>query len=441
MADFKNTREGRNVAQKYADILHLSRPEPPVKHPRMALSNRAKIFSPFAALRGFDDEIFSEGASKLLVKKVELSDEEKNDLSDKLLQVKKGMKVVVRYFVKTAESTGKYISLTGTVVMIDPVYPKEDDTMEIVVKQKRAAAYCRVSTGMECQEGSYEIQKSYFTELLSNNPDEELVKVYADEGSGRSTQGRPEFRQMIQDCVDGKIDIIYTKSISRFSRNMLDCVTVVRQLKELGIPVIFEKEGINTMDGQSELFFHILAIIAEEESKSIGENVRAGIAYLHDQGIPTGRVTYGFRRVNKQGEWRIEESEARRVRYAFDQAAKGVCYADIRACLDKMEDEENTGVSWSQNRNRLPNMLKNVAYMGDYWTDCYYTAYGKNGHRYSKRNRGERAQVHLEDHHEGIVSREQFERVQTMIQMGLLHSGRKKYNDEQQKVLNDPKWQ
>ena len=122
MEDFKNTKEGRAVAQKYSDILHLSRPEPPVKHPRMALSNRAKIFSPFAALRGFDDEISREGASKLLVKKVELSDEEKNNLSDKLLQVKKGMMVVVRYFVKTSESTGKYISLTGTVVMIDPVY-------------------------------------------------------------------------------------------------------------------------------------------------------------------------------------------------------------------------------------------------------------------------------------------------------------------------------
>lgn len=122
MADFKNTQEGRNVAQKYADILHLNRPEPPVKHPRMALSNRAKIFSPFAALRGFDDEISSEGTSKLLVKKAELSDEEKNDLSDKLLPVTKGMKVVVQYFVRTTESTGKYISLTGTVVMIDPVY-------------------------------------------------------------------------------------------------------------------------------------------------------------------------------------------------------------------------------------------------------------------------------------------------------------------------------
>ena len=122
MADFKNTKEGRLVAQKYADILHLSRPEPPAKHPRMSITNRAKIFSPFAALRGFDDEISNEGSSKLLVKKVELSDEEKNNLSDKLLQVKKGMKVVVRYFVRTTENTGKYLNLTGTVVMIDPIY-------------------------------------------------------------------------------------------------------------------------------------------------------------------------------------------------------------------------------------------------------------------------------------------------------------------------------
>ena len=312
--------------------------------------------------------------------------------------------------------------------------------MEIVAKRRRAAAYCRVSTGMECQEGSYEIQKSYFTELLSNSPHAELVKVYADEGSGRSMRGRPEFQQMIQDCMDGKIDVIYTKSISRFSRNMLDCVTVVRQLKERGIPVIFDKEGVNTMDSQSELFFHILAIIAEEESKSIGENVKAGISYRHDQGIPTGHVPYGFRRVNKQGAWCIEESEARRVRYAFDQAAQGICYADIRTGLNKMEAEEHTGVSWSHSRKRLPLMLRHVAYMGDYWTDCYYTAYGKNGRRYSKRNTGERAQVHIEGHHEPIVSKEKFERVQVMMQMGLLHSGRRNFTEEQKKVLNDPNW-
>ena len=154
MADFKNTKEGRNVAQKYADILHLSRPEPPVKYPRMALSNRAKIFSPFAALRGFDDEISSEGASKLLVKKVELSDDEKNTLSDKLLQVKKGMKVVVRYFMKTAESTGKYISLTGTVVMIDPVYRELKVMQDSDRKAMALRKSCRLSfpsvTSLNC---------------------------------------------------------------------------------------------------------------------------------------------------------------------------------------------------------------------------------------------------------------------------------------------------
>ena len=113
--------------------------------------------------------------------------------------------------------------------------------METMIKRKRVAAYCRVSTGMECQEGSYEIQKNYYTNLLANSSDAELVRVYADEGSGRTTQGRPEFQQMIRDCEAGKIDIIYTKSISRFSRNMLDCVTVVSRLKEMGISVIFER--------------------------------------------------------------------------------------------------------------------------------------------------------------------------------------------------------
>ena len=313
--------------------------------------------------------------------------------------------------------------------------------METMIKRKRAAAYCRVSTGMECQEGSYEIQKNYYTNLLANSSDAELVRVYADEGSGRTTQGRPEFQQMIRDCEAGKIDIIYTKSISRFSRNMLDCVTVVRRLKEMGISVIFERECINTMDRQSELFFHILAIIAEEESRSIGKNLKMGISGLHDKGIPTGRVTYGYRRVNNTGTWRIEESEARRVRYAFNQAANGVCYKDIRAGLDRMEMEENTGVSWSKNRKRLTALLRHMAYKGDYMTDCYYTTYGKNGKRYSKLNKGECIRIHLEDHHEPIVSREQFERVQTLMQMGLLDSGRCRFTEEQKKILNDSKWQ
>lgn len=313
--------------------------------------------------------------------------------------------------------------------------------MDAMQNRRRAAAYCRVSTGMECQEGSYETQIQYYRELLSRHPDEELVEIYADEGSGRSTQGRPAFRQMMQDCEAGRIDVIYTKSISRFSRNILDCVTAVRRLKELGIAVIFEREGIHTMQDWNELFFHIMAIAAEEESRSIGGNVKAAIESRHARGIPTGRPTYGYRRLNRDGDWRIEESEARRVRYAFDQAAKGVGYDVIRAGLDEMEREEKTGISWSRNRSRLPRMLKHIAYTGDYMTDAYYTAYTKKGHRYSKRNTGERAQFYLEEHHEPIVSREQFERVQTLMRMGLLRSGRKRYTQQQRQILNDPSWQ
>ena len=312
--------------------------------------------------------------------------------------------------------------------------------MKTKTKPIRAAAYCRVSTGMECQEGSYEWQKRYYTGYISNVPDCELVKVYGDEGSGRSMQRRPGFRQMLQDCAEGKIDVIYTKSVSRFSRNMLDCVTVVRQLKELGIPVIFEKENINTLEGYRELFFHILTILAEEESKSIGSNVKAEITASHERGIPTGRVTYGYRRINKKGEWRIEESEARRVRYAFDRAAEGVCFFDIRKGLNHMENEEKTEISWSRNRDRLTRLLKCIAYTGDYITDRYYTAYGKDGPRYSKRNRGERQRIYLEEHHEAIVSRAQFERVQAMLSMGLLHSNRKNFTKKQWKFLNDSSW-
>ena len=314
--------------------------------------------------------------------------------------------------------------------------------MEVMVKRKRAAAYCRVSTDLEMQEGSFEWQKRHYTELLSGNPDVELVHVYGDEGcSGRYADRRPEFQQMLKDCEDGKIDVIYTKSISRFSRNLADCVTVIRRLKELGIPVIFEKESINSMDSQSELLFYILTIIAQEESNSISQNVKWGIDKRHAEGKPTGKVPYGYRRADADGHWRIEEAEARRVRYAFAQAARGASYQSIREGLDEMEKQEGTGVSWTRNRNRAPLLLRSVSYTGDYITDRYYTALSENGHRYSRRNRGERDQYYLENHHEGIVSKELFERVQTMIRLGLLNSRGYRLTEERRRVLEDAGWQ
>lgn len=312
--------------------------------------------------------------------------------------------------------------------------------MKKQANRKRAAAYCRVSTGMECQEGSLAWQIRYYKEILSCNPATNLIRIYADEGSGRSIRDRPEFCQMIQDCEAGKIDVIYTKSISRFSRNLIDCLTVLHRLKMLGIPVFFEKEHIDSMELQSEFLFHVLSIVAQEESRSIGQNILWGIQQRHAQGIPTGKVTYGYRRIDKFGHWMIEESEARRVRYAFDQAARGICFAEIRAGLDEMESRDRTGVSWSQNRNRLPLLLRNVNYTGDYITDTYFAAFGKRGCRYSKKNCGEHEQFYLEDHHVPIISREQFHRVQVLLHLGLLHSRRKYLTEEQRTILQDPDW-
>ncbi len=153
----------------------------------------------------------------------------------------------------------------------------------------RVGAYCRVSTDSEEQEGSYEAQVSHYTAVIRANPDWELAGIYADEGiSGTQVKRRKEFGRMIDDCNTGKIDLVITKSISRFARNTLDCIRYIRELKSLGIPIIFEKEHINTMDAKGELFITIMASIAQEESQSISQNVRMGIQYRMQQG--KGRV-------------------------------------------------------------------------------------------------------------------------------------------------------
>ena len=129
----------------------------------------------------------------------------------------------------------------------------------------KAGVYCRVSTQLEIQEGSLAWQRQHYFELLSNDPNIESVQVYCDEGfSGKYADRRPGFQQMLKDCEAGKIDVLYAKSISRFSRNLADCISTVRRLRTLGIPVLFEEEGINTMNIPSELLFHILSIVAQE---------------------------------------------------------------------------------------------------------------------------------------------------------------------------------
>lgn len=140
--------------------------------------------------------------------------------------------------------------------------------MESQLRRLRVAAYCRVSTDEEEQESSYNIQIDYYTDLIQNNPEWIFVGIYADEGiTGTSTKKRDDFKRLIRDCMAGRIDLIITKSISRFARNTLDCLMYVRKLKEIGVAVYFEKENLNTMDENSEMVLTILSSLAQEESQ------------------------------------------------------------------------------------------------------------------------------------------------------------------------------
>ena len=149
----------------------------------------------------------------------------------------------------------------------------------------RVAAYCRVSTDSDEQATSYDAQIEHYTEYISKNPDWVLAGIFADDGiTGTNTKKRDEFNRMIDECHAGNIDMIITKSISRFARNTLDCLKYIRELKDKNIPVFFEKESINTMDSKGEVLLTIMASLAQQESQSLSQNVKMGIQYRYQQG-------------------------------------------------------------------------------------------------------------------------------------------------------------
>ena len=170
-------------------------------------------------------------------------------------------------------------------ISIIPAKPAYDRSIRPQMRTLRVAAYCRVSTLMEQQESSYEAQVQYYTEKIKSNPNWKLAGIYADDGkSATSTRKRADFQSMIDDCMAGKIDMVITKSISRFARNTVDSLTNIRKLKEKNIAVFFEKEGINTLEGSGELLITILSSQAQEESRNISENCHWGIVRRFEAG-------------------------------------------------------------------------------------------------------------------------------------------------------------
>ncbi len=297
----------------------------------------------------------------------------------------------------------------------------------------RAACYVRCSCDTDIMEGSYETQEAYFRQMIEEDPNLALVECYGDFGkSGGEALTRPGFQQMIRDAEEHKFDVLYTKSVSRFSRNVSDFCETVNRFRELGVTIFFEREGLNTADRSTELFMNILSAVAQEELRSIRENVRLGIEARTSTGHPVGRTPYGYIRVDRDANWGILEDEAKRVRLIFRMAAEGNCYQDILTALNRTE----TDYKWKH--DRVYKILTNIAYKGDVITGKTYVVHGrKTGQRV---NKGERPQYLLQEHHAPIVTPELFDRVQSLIELGLLHSWKQVQKAEYRRLIADERW-
>ena len=280
--------------------------------------------------------------------------------------------------------------------------------------KRRVAGYARVSTDSDDQYASYEAQVDYYTTMIKANAEWEFVGIYTDEGiSGTSTTRREGFNRMIADALAGKIDLIVTKSVSRFARNTVDSLSTIRKLKEHKVEVYFEKESIKTFDSKGELLITIMSSLAQEESRSISENVKWG----RRKRFADGQVTVPFTRFlgydkGPNGTLVVNAEQAKLVRYIFSLFLQGLTFHGI---AKRLGDEGYTTVTSKRvwHSSTIQQMLTNVKYKGDALLQKYYIA-----DFLTKKpivNKGEVPQYYVEKNHEAIIAPEVFDLVQKEI--------------------------
>lgn len=289
-----------------------------------------------------------------------------------------------------------------------PILRKRDyEGNPLVITRKRVAAYVRVSTDDEQLE-SFQSQKKYYQEKISENRDWVMVGIYADEAiTGTKVDKREQFQRMIQDCMDGKIDVIMTKSVSRFSRNTVDILQYVRLLKERGIAVIFEKENINTMTEQGEMMLTLMGTLAQNEVESTSKNVKMGIKMKMKRGELmgfNGCLGYDYHPEDKT--ITVNEAEAETVRLIFELYLQGYGTYTIARRLTELGKVNKKGqVKWTDSGVR--GIIKNEKYKGDLLLQKTITTDPISKRRIE--NFGEEEQYYVRNHHEPIVSREVWE--------------------------------
>lgn len=272
------------------------------------------------------------------------------------------------------------------------------------------AAYCRVSTNHKQQESSLETQISYYGKLIAEREGWQLVKIYAERSSGTQMKKRPEFMKMIKACKQGKVDLILTKSMSRFGRNTLDTLKTLYKLMSLNVKVYFEKENLSNYDKEMRTMMGIYAGFAQEESKSMSDNIKWGIRERMREGKVCLNCTrfLGYTK-DKNCKLVVVESEAVIVRKIFELYLNGFGVRKIKKYLEENGIKTVTGKDvWST--STIDRILSNEKYVGDVLMQKSFTEDFLTGKR--KKNEGELAMYFIENDHEAIVSREMFKNVQ-----------------------------
>lgn len=290
---------------------------------------------------------------------------------------------------------------------IPRVAPRENDAPLL----RRVAGYARVSTNEEEQQNSYEAQIAYYTDYIQSHKGWTFAGMYADEGiTGTSTKHRKDFNRMIQDALDGKIDLIVTKSVSRFARNTVDSLTIVRKLKEKGVEVYFERENIFTLDSKGELLITILSSLAQEEARSISENVTWGLRRRFAEGmvILPYKQFLGYER-GEDGAPKVVEKEAQLVRRIYTLFLDGMTPSGIAKLLTKERVPTPAGKEkWQP--GTVKSILTNEKYRGSALLQKTYTVDFLTKEK--RVNEGEVQQYYVEESHPAIISAEVFELVQ-----------------------------
>ncbi len=281
-------------------------------------------------------------------------------------------------------------------------------------KLLNVAAYCRVSTDSEDQINSYNAQMKYYREKILSNPKWRFVDIYADEGiSGTLARKRDNFLRMIKDCEKGKIDLILTKSVSRYARNVVDSLSYLRKLKAMGIGIFFEEQNINSLTEESETYIGIYSVIAQSESENISGNVKWGIHKRMQNGTYACRFNlFGYRRDNVTKEPYIVPEEAEIVRRMFNEYLDGASILQLKGYLERNSIKTLRGHSeWST--DTIKNMLRNEKYVGDVIYQKTFRADPISKHVIV--NRGQKEKYLISNNHPAIIDRDTFMQVQTEI--------------------------